>query len=220
VLLKVAAIVALATLAVYVLTSAAGGRGMAWGDIPTWVTGAGTVGALFVAFYQIGQERKRRIAQEAEDRHEQRVAQARLIAAWLGNPRTPQEEDASIIQLVNGSPEPVYDVFASVVFVSGAAPHTTEDWLKGAMQAAGQMSVPMKTFSVLPPGRWSVSTHLVDSVMTGRHAAEVGFTDRAGRHWIRRATGALDELDVAPKEYLERYRGFWPYDLGFPNPES
>jgi hypothetical protein len=66
VLLKFAAITALAALAVYILTSAAGGRGLAWGDIPTWVTGAGTVGALFVAFYQIGQERKRRIAQEAE----------------------------------------------------------------------------------------------------------------------------------------------------------
>jgi hypothetical protein len=117
VLLKVTAILALAALAAYILTRAASGRGLVWGDIPTWVAGAGTVGALFVAFYQIGQERKRRIAQEAEDRQERRLAQARLIAAWPG------------IQLVNGSAEPVYSLFACLVFIQGAAPHTIEDWL-------------------------------------------------------------------------------------------
>ncbi len=84
VLVKFAALVVLVALAVYLLTSAANGHDLGWGDIPTWVTGAGTVGALFVAFYQIGQERKRRIEQEAEDRQERRLAQARLIAAWEG----------------------------------------------------------------------------------------------------------------------------------------
>jgi len=42
VILKVTAILALAALAVYLFTRAASGRGLVWGDIPRWVTGAGT----------------------------------------------------------------------------------------------------------------------------------------------------------------------------------
>jgi hypothetical protein len=68
---------------------------------------------------------------EAEDRQEQRLSQARLIAAWEGFTRAQQDSadpERSGIQLVNGSPEPVYNVFACVVFTQGAAPYTSEGW--------------------------------------------------------------------------------------------
>jgi hypothetical protein len=56
--------------------------------------------------------------------------------------------------------------------------------------------------------------------MQGRCGAEVAFTDRAGRHWIRRATGALEELDVSPIEFLERGGLGGPWQWVFPTPEG
>jgi len=221
VLVKFAALVVLVALAVYLLTSAANGHDLGWGDIPTWVTGAGTVGALFVAFYQIGQERKRRIEQEAEDRQERRLAQARLIAAWEGISRaSPVDGRERLgIQLVNGSAEPVYSLFACLVFIQGAAPHKIEDWL--GHDRSQRPYPPFAVLPLLPPGRWSVTVRSVpDHPMQGRYGAEVAFTDRAGRHWIRRATGGLEELDASPIEFLNRGGLAGPYDWVAPTPET
>jgi hypothetical protein len=41
--------------------------------------------------------------------------------------------------------------------------------------------------------------------MAGRLAAEVAFTDREGSHWIRRATGRLEELPQEPLEYFQQW---------------
>jgi hypothetical protein len=121
--LRVVAVLALAALAVYFFTLAFGGLPL--GDVPAWVTGAGTVGALFLAFYQIGQERNRRIAQEAEDCQDQRLAQARPVAAREGFTR--QHEVAGLgstgILLVIGSSEPVYSVFACAVSYRDRSAH-------------------------------------------------------------------------------------------------
>jgi hypothetical protein len=95
-----------------------------FGDVPTWVAAIGTVGALAAALTQIGTERKRRLAQEAADRADHRLTQARLVAAFLGPEETrgrpaPQDvertgqrsgiEERTPIYVVNGSEEPVYE---------------------------------------------------------------------------------------------------------------
>jgi hypothetical protein len=52
--------------------------------------------------------------------------------------------------------------------------------------------------------------------MGGRFGAEVAFTDRAGSHWIRRATGKLEELPKEPLEYFEPSGLYGPYALVTP----
>ena len=52
--------------------------------------------------------------------------------------------------------------------------------------------------------------------MGGRSAAEVAFTDRAGKHWIRRGTGQLEPLPEDPIDYFQRLGLYGPYDLQTP----
>jgi hypothetical protein len=193
--------------------------------LPSWLAAIGTVGALIVAFMQISTER--RLRQEREFKE-----QARLIAAiigpalkddearteaegggpgWIGG--VPAGTARTAIDLINGSPEPVYRVVAGVVFVPGTAPRTMEAFLKDGRHR------PMTTASVLPPsGTYRVWIHgfWLDAAgggMGGRSAAEIAFTDRAGKHWIRRATGQLEELPEGPIDYFGHLRLFGPYDL-------
>jgi hypothetical protein len=51
------------------------------------------------------------------------------------------------------------------------------------------------------PGGWGI--------LSGRVGAEIAFTDRAGASWVRRATGALDEL---PTDAIDHYAISRPLD--------
>ena len=99
---------------------------MAIGDLATWVAAIGTVGALFLALYQIDSGRKRRIAAEGTSPDERHQEHARLVSAWVGAGE--KEADRTPLFLANGSVEPVYNVVATIVNVQGAAPRTGEDW--------------------------------------------------------------------------------------------
>jgi hypothetical protein len=81
---------------------------------------------------------------------------------------------------------------------------------------------PVTTASILPPGRHRVWVGGIGwgRGMGGRPGAEVAFTDRAGRHWIRRATGRLEEIPKEPFEYFKEWGLFGPYDLQNPEPIS
>jgi hypothetical protein len=202
---------------------------LSWGDVPTWLAAIGTVGALIAAFVQIGTERRLRHERELKE-------QARLISAitgpalrdaearaeaeaggpgWLGG--VPGGVARTAIDLINGSPEPVYRIVAGVVFVQGGAPRTLEAFLK-----ADITQKPVTTASVLPPsGTYRVWVHgfwlnAAGGGLGGRSAAEVAFTDRAGNHWIRRATGQLEELPEDPIDYFQRLGLHGPYDLQTP----
>jgi hypothetical protein len=205
--------------------------------VPTWVAAIGTVGALIAALIQINTERKRRHSQEVEDRAERHIAQARLVAAFLGSEETrgrptPEElhrpvsepSDRTPIYLVNGSAEPVYEPVIGLVAIQGAAPRTMEDWLEARRRQSEPdqeyRPVPITTASVLPPGKSMVwiegtgwSAHL-----SGRSSAEVAFTDRAGSHWIRRANGQLEELPCEPLKYFHDRGLFSPFELQTPEP--
>ena len=195
-----------------------------YGDVPASIASIGTVAAFSVALIQIRTERNLRQQTEDQDRKERHRAQARLISAMPG-PTEPEEgldplAGRSAVDCINASSEPAYNVVLGIVFIQGAAPHTTEDMLKlrlGSGEAAG---VPTTTLSILPPGRtraWIPGTHWT-SAMAGRAGAEIAFTDLAGSHWIRRATGELDELPVDPLEYFKQFNFYGPYE--FQTPES
>jgi hypothetical protein len=204
-----------------------------FGDVPTWVAAIGTVGALAAALTQIGTERKRRLAQEAADRADRRLAQARLVAAFLGPEETrgrpaPRDverlgrragiEGRTPIYLVNGSEEPVYEPVVGLVAIQGAAPRTIEEWLEMRRRGHAEQDcrpVPVTTVSILPPGKsvvWIQGTGW-SGHLSGRSAAEIAFTDRAGVHWVRRGGGQIAELSENPFEYFGRYGLTAPYEL-------
>lgn len=52
--------------------------------------------------------------------------------------------------------------------------------------------------------------------MGARPGADFAFTDRAGRHRVRRVTGQLHELDRTPLEYFGQWGLFGPYEMQSP----
>jgi hypothetical protein len=195
------------------------------GDLPTWLAGLGTVGTLGAALWQIGVERKRRHEREAQEREERHRAQARLVAAVIGpeEPAEDQFKDVEIlgrtgVDLINGSAEPVYRLVVAIVNIQGTSPQTIERWIEAQQQAQDRselLSVPITTASILPGGVHRIWVRGIGwgRVLSGRRAAEVAFTDRAGSHWIRRATGQLEELAEDP---IFHYLKYGPHDLQTP----
>jgi hypothetical protein len=190
------------------------------GDLPTWLAALGTVGALGAALWQIGAERRRRHEREAQERDERHKAQARLIAAVIG----PEEyagraagRDRTGIDLINSSPEPVYGLVVAIVTIQGAGTASTiEDWLeyRNREQESGRRGdVGITTASILPSGRYRVWIDGRWREQGARPGAEVAFTDRAGSHWVRRATGQLEELAEDP---ITHYLGDGPHLLQTP----
>ena len=197
-----------------------------YGDLATWVAAVGTVGALGTALWQIRTERNRRLAQEVHDRQERREEQARRIACWPGpradtegeGPMDPWWGSSTPIDLVNGSDEPVYNLVVAIVLVQGAgAARHAEDWKERALE---QRDAPWSTAAILPPGRWRVWVPGTGwgGGMGLRLGAEVAFTDRAGVSWVRRSTGALQQLPKPPLEYFADFGLHGPYDLQVPQP--
>lgn len=198
---------------------------ISWGDVPTWVAAIGTVGTLASALWQIDSERSRRLAADKQLRAERHREQARLVAAYLGDElRDPDTKTTGThhgrteVFLVNNSPEPVYMLAVGIVFVQGAAPHSVEDMLKLNRDQFGDRRAPITTVSILPGGLYRVWIAGVGwgSIMAGRIGVEVAFSDAAGAHWIRRATGRLDELPSPPLEYLKQFGFYGPHDFQTP----
>lgn len=82
--------------------------------------------------------------------------------------------------------------------------------------------IPITTVSILPGGThrvWIPGARWFGAGGGGlgvRSGAEVAFTDRAGKHWIRRATGRLEPLPEDPITYFESRRLYGPHDLQTP----
>ncbi len=170
------------------------------------------------------QDDERRRAEAENDRWERHLAQARLVAALVG-PRERSSDDSpfgrSAIDLVNGSDEPVYRLVVGIVCLQGTCPHSLEAWLEyqqRTLPSPGPRLVPITTVSILPKGTWQIWVQGSgwSGVLSGRAGAEVAFEDRAGSHWIRRATGQLEELDQEPFEYFTRLGMWGPHDLQTP----
>jgi hypothetical protein len=181
---------------------------------------------LMVAFFQINIERRRRHENEEKARVERHLAQARLIAAVIGpeeseeSSRIParREQGRTAVDLINSSTEPVYRLVIGIVFIQGTGPRTIEEMCKLPYPRDGEARLAVTTASILPGGTYRVWIHGIgwSRIRSGRFGAEVAFTDRAGSHWIRRATGKLEELPEGPLEYFVRCGMSTPYDLQTP----
>jgi hypothetical protein len=122
------------------------------------------------------------------------------------------------IDLINSSDQPVYRLVVGIVFIQGAGPETIEAMIEYSEQNV-RRAIPVTTASVLPPrGTFRVWVAGVgwSSILAGRSGAEVAFTDRAGSHWILRATGRLEEIAQEPFEHFARSGLRGPYELQTP----
>jgi hypothetical protein len=165
-------------------------------------------------------ELKASLEQREREAAERSLAQARLISAILGPEERPPGEDPilgrSAVDLINSSPEPVYRLVIGIVFIQGAGPKTIEDRLDLRDKSDEKyQAVPITTASILPPGTHRIWIHGTgwSAILSGRGGAEVAFTDRAGRHWIRRVTGELEEL---PEDPIYHYLKYGSHDLQTP----
>jgi hypothetical protein len=167
------------------------------------------------------------IKQRKLDADERRRAQARLVSAWIGKTRDDPDNNDGMrqisLELINGSPEPIYGLVAGTVFIQGrAGPNSLEAWFevkkRTESQEHKQLSPPTAILSILPPGRWRTWVQDTGEVLGGgRRGAELAFTDRAGTHWIRRARGDLEKLSSTPFDYLEKFGMYGPpYDFRVP----
>jgi hypothetical protein len=178
-----------------------------WGDVATWVAGIATAGTLFFGIFQWMRLRVQSLKEQAAKLAEQRVAQARRIYAW-------REAAAAVgtnaVRIGNSSWEPVSRVvvhylpenFADGTFITVEEMAEQMDKMAGASGSAG-LAVHLEgpfinkfraLIQVLPPGKFWLGGVDADRVeyTTG---VELAFTDNAGRHWIRSASGELREND-------------------------
>lgn len=190
------------------------------GDLPTWVAAVGTIGTLGVALGQINTERQWRRQQEDKKRIDEHRAPAMLITAVIiptVQPPGNETGDATPVCLINSALAPVYRLVAGIVYVQGDGPRTIEEIL-----AAGQPGQPrpVATVSILPGGTSRIWIHHTQGagIRDGRAGVEVAFTDMQGGHWIRRATGSLEELEVEPFEYYMSKGLHEPLELQYPEP--
>jgi hypothetical protein len=188
------------------------------GDLPTWLAGIGTVGALAAALWQIRTERKLRLQREAQEREDHRREQARLVSAVVG-PEDPtpgpwDPDGRTAIELINGSLEPVYRLVIAIVAVQGTMPRTIERTLE-----VKDRPRPITTASILPSGThrvWISGRKWAMGSGFNRPGAEAAFTDRSGSHWIRRATGQLEELPEDPIDHFAKLGLPGPWDMQTP----
>jgi hypothetical protein len=173
-----------------------------WVAGPAIAVAAGTMASSTFALIQISQDRKRR-------RADARREQAERISAWPGAEGERQE-----VVLLNRSNAPVYQAVASFVFVQGAGWRTGEGLRDSGLDIATLVAF-QKTINAIAPGRSRVWVPGDWHGMHKRPGIEIAFTDRAGVHWVRRATGELEELPEPP---FDHYRVFLPADLVTPEP--
>lgn len=179
------------------------------GIVATWVGGIGTTAAFAVAFFGQLRERHDReeaIEQERQDRQEdiQRLEdkehQSRQVAAWIEKTGGSSLEDEAreaaceVVLLQNTSHMPVYNVVVTLVSGTSVGSTTGEQMVETDPKTMSQ-----RVFLVLPPGLHE--TKMKQQVPDGsfaRYTVEVAFTTTDGKHWARRGTGRLDELQKEP----------------------
>lgn len=188
----------------------------AFGALAAVVAAVGTIAAFAIAFYQISIERSARRKDERSAIATEQVTQARKISGWIGGTRptawglTTSGVPPTPATLLNASDEPVYQVVAWLVLIQGAGPQTGEQMREVAPDSAAALAT-------LPPGRFVVSLPGDWGGMMARPGVEIAFTDAAGRHWIRRANGLLDQILDDPVEHYAMSR---PVNWQVPTPSG
>ena len=173
-----------------------------WGDVPTWVTGLVTAGAVSLSLLQVARERtdrraeeRRREDDERRSDEEARRAHASQVGAWYAGMTGGPDGGTDLVGLSNASQLPVYEVVVTMVLVRGAGP-------REGTQIPGDDYSSRARIDVVPPGEWRVDLGAVG--WRGMHAhpgIEIAFRDAEGRGWKRLSTGRLEPIGEAPLDH-------------------
>ncbi len=166
-----------------------------WGDVPTWISGVSTVGALVAAVVagvaatkllrvEQNRDRNREVARERE--HVERVV------AWHepvpSDPNDPDSPRTWGVALDNGSGLPLYQVHVE---------------FSPVQRNRGQVNVVLE---IIPPGRWLLSGRVLyprpdqpqwagaDGLPWEVYSIGLQFTDATGRTWRRDLHGILAKI--------------------------
>ncbi|UIJ33373.1 hypothetical protein [Allobranchiibius sp. GilTou73] len=151
--------------------------------VPSWLTGAGTLGLAGFAFAQVRGARTDAATRYDQEQH----ARASLIAGWVLNPN----EKRTAIVLENNSGGPVYDVDAYI-----CARGTDDDG-----NLTDELTVRRTRIILIPPGRWygyvagpfGFPKPERNSTAGTPVGLAITFRDSSGRRWLRHHEGAITE---------------------------
>lgn len=129
-----------------------------YGDFATWTGALGTVAAFAVAYYQIHQERKHRLARELGDRIAARREHADRVSAWISG-------DEVIVS--NQSGHPLHDVDVTV------GPHGTDPASESVERVHLKIVAPGESHAPLP------------DPVPDLHVLHLEFTDTRADRWSR-----------------------------------
>lgn len=169
-----------------------------WSGVSSIASALALVVALSTALFTIRQF----YADRARRSEDERMAQAAKVAAWIsdaGEPVMTMEQMEALGDnrrpmqgvLLNWSDVPVYRVLVIPLFVKGAETESGEE-------AIGRGAQP-EMFDLMAPGRSAFDfTGSFDPTQHADPGVELAFTDAAGRHWIRAASGSIRQLREQP----------------------
>jgi hypothetical protein len=169
---------------------------MSQNPIAEWLTAFGTVGAVIASIYFATRDEVRRVRRE-------RRQQAEHVTGWRGSGGGAESRPFFNVTVRNGSTQCVYRVIARLVQVYGGG---TKSQPLGETKGDKHLT----RIGLLPPGQdHSTTIGFAGNAAGLRFGVEFAFQDAAGRYWVRRANGALDEVKQDP---LRLYGGFEPTD--------
>lgn len=191
------------------------------GDLPAYLGFiAATAAAVFAGLTWVKQKKlideqlAELLSERAKRTQDEERQQAVKVAAWheyRADVVTEELGDASYhLIMLNTSDEPVYDVVLTIVGLQGTGPKVGEDVDRNDWAAR-------RHFGVLPPGRYVVGFGGGWSHLGFRPGAEIAFTDRNGKHWLRRANGPLRSIAADARRY---YKLEGPFEYATPVADS
>lgn len=133
-----------------------------YGDIATWTGSIGTVAAFAVAYYQIHQERRHRLARELKDKFAARREHADKVSAWV---------TGSQVVVANRSGHPIHDVDIALGTLLPEDSARANNGPTSTVHAA-----------VVPPGEHPVP---LDDANPSPHVVQMAFTDSRADRWSR-----------------------------------
>lgn len=154
--------------------------GSIWGDVPSWFSAIGTVGALLAALWLLREDLRDRRANRRADRERT----ARRISGWCD-----MDTEPARLWVQNLAEEPVYDV---VAYVGKRGTN-----LSALPEPENRYMEPV--FGVIPPGQ-KLDFEISDSALISEApfpdipSVAVEFTDPNGVHWRRLEDGSLREI--------------------------
>jgi hypothetical protein len=138
--------------------------------------------------------------QSAERRDQAEQVSAAPIAGREGVPisHEPDGREVTRVGLYNRSNVPVYNAVVTLVLVQGAGPHAAVELTDPSLRSEFQ-----RYLTAIPPGEFETQVSAGWGGMYRRPGIELAFTDHAGHHWIRYASGQLVEIKQEPSQYYK-----------------